>query len=53
METKHNAAADEVFGLTGEQILMLQLSDQDIAAGRLISQEDLDKIDMAWLQGNA
>ena len=35
--------------LTDEQILMLQLSDQDIQNGRLISQEQLDKDDLQWL----
>jgi hypothetical protein len=36
--------------LTQEQILMLQLSDQDIKHGRLISQEQLDKDDLKWLK---
>ena len=35
--------------LTHEQILMLQFSDQDIKNGKLISQEQLDKDDLAWL----
>ncbi|WP_295800148.1 hypothetical protein [Mucilaginibacter sp.] len=33
------------------QITMLQLSDKDIEMGRLISQEQLDKDDLAWLKG--
>jgi hypothetical protein len=37
--------------LTDEQILMLQLSDDDINAGRTISQEQLDKNDLEWLRG--
>ncbi|MDB5133217.1 MAG: hypothetical protein JWR02_2966 [Mucilaginibacter sp.] len=37
--------------LTDEQILMLQLSDDDIKAGRTISQEQLDKNDLEWLRG--
>jgi hypothetical protein len=53
MKTKNNAAFDEVFLLNEEQILMLQLSDEDIAAGRLISQEDLEKKDLLWLQCNS
>jgi hypothetical protein len=53
METEHNAVADEVFVLTEAQILMLQLSDKDIAAKRLISQENLEKKYLAWLQGNS
>ena len=36
--------------LTNEQILMLQLSDKDIEAGRLISQELLDKTDLNMLR---
>jgi len=36
--------------LTDEQILMLQLSDKDIAAGKLISHEQLDKHDLEWLK---
>lgn len=35
--------------LTEEQILMLQLSKQDIKNGKLISQEQLDKDDLQWL----
>ena len=37
--------------LTDEQILMLQLSDNDIKTGKIISQEDLDKNDLEWLKG--
>lgn len=37
--------------LTEEQILMLQLSDRDIEAGRLISHEELNKSDLEWLKG--
>ena len=36
--------------LTSEQILMLQLSDHDIINGKLISREQLDKDDLAWLK---
>ena len=32
--------------LTEEQVLMLQLSDNDIKNGRLISQDQLDKYDL-------
>ena len=52
MDPETNTVANDLVKLTREQILMLQLSDQDIAAGRLISQEDLDKNDLEWLQGN-
>ena len=37
--------------LTEEQILMLQLSDNDIKTCKLISQEQLDKNDLEWLKG--
>ena len=36
--------------LTEEQILMLKLSDEDIKAGRLISQQQVDKDDREWLK---
>ena len=36
--------------LTEEQVLMLQLSDQDIKKGKLISQNQLDKDDLQWLK---
>ena len=36
--------------LTEEQILMLQLSDNDIKNGNLISQSQLDKDDLQWLK---
>jgi hypothetical protein len=37
--------------LTQEQVLMLELSDEDIKTGKLISQEQLDKEDLQWLKG--
>ena len=37
--------------LTDEQVLMLQLSDEDIKNGKLISQNQLDKDDLQWLKG--
>ncbi|MDO9615070.1 MAG: hypothetical protein Q7J86_11180 [Bacteroidota bacterium] len=37
--------------LTEEQVLMLQLSDEDIKSGKLISQNQLDKDDLQWLKG--
>jgi hypothetical protein len=42
---------NEVVVLTEEQVLMLALSDRDIEAGRIISQEQLDKNDLEWLKG--
>jgi hypothetical protein len=37
--------------LTEEQILMLQLSDNDIKTGKLIQQAQLDSNDLEWLKG--
>ncbi len=37
--------------LTQEQVLMLELSDEDIKTGKFISQEQLDKDDLQWLNG--
>ncbi len=41
----------DIVQLTEEQILMLQLSDNDIKSGKLISQNQLDKDDLQWLKG--
>jgi hypothetical protein len=40
---------DDTVKLTEEQIVMLRLSDLDIENNRLISQEQLDKNDLEWL----
>ena len=45
-----SAVSDNIVTLTAEQISILQLSEQDIEAGRLISQEQLDKDDLQWLK---
>jgi hypothetical protein len=37
--------------LTNEQKLMLEMSENDIQNGRVISQSDLDKSDLEWLKG--
>jgi hypothetical protein len=36
--------------LTEEQKLMLLMSEDDIKAGRLISQDEIDNNDLAWLK---
>ena len=46
-----SSVEDEAVKLTEEQVLMLKLSDKDIEAGRIISQEQLDKNDLRWLRG--
>ena len=43
--------SDDKVILTDEQIIMLQLSDNDIKSGKLIPQAQLDKSDLEWLQG--
>jgi hypothetical protein len=45
------AANNDVVQLSESQVSMLRLSEKDIADGKLITQEDLDKIDLAWLKG--
>ena len=41
----------DVVKLSAEQVIMLQLSDNDIANNKLISQNDLDHQDLEWLKG--
>jgi hypothetical protein len=38
------------FEVTEEQKLMLLMSEDDIKAGRLISQDELDNNDLSWLK---
>lgn len=46
-----SSVSDEKIKLTKEQKLMLEMSENDITNGRIISQEDLDKSDLEWLKG--
>jgi hypothetical protein len=46
-----SAVDNRTVKLSEEQVLMLQLSDKDIETGKLISQEQLDKNDLEWLEG--
>ena len=46
---ENHSDKQEKINLTQEQKLMLELSESDIQYGRLISQEDLDKKDLEWL----
>ena len=41
---------DDVVELSESQILMLNMSEDDIKNNRIISQEDLDKTDLEWLK---
>lgn len=43
---ENSSVSDEKIKLTKEQKLMLEMSESDIANGKLISQEDLDKSDL-------
>ncbi len=46
-----SALSSDTVEVSAGQILMLQLSDKDIANGKLILQETLDKSDLEWLKG--
>lgn len=47
---QNSAIDNDKVKLTEEQILMLQMSDDDIKNGRLIEQKQLDKEDLKWLR---
>ncbi len=44
-----NASESELVALTNDQKAMLELSEQDIKNGNLISQEAMEKRNLAWL----
>lgn len=41
---------DEIIQLSEPQILMLNMSDEDIKNNRVVSQDVLDKMDLEWLK---
>ena len=41
---------DEPISFTSGQLEMLTMSEQDITAGRFLSQHELDKIDAEWME---
>ena len=45
----NSAVQGEKIKLTKEQKLMLEMSETDIQQGRIITQSDLDKNDLEWL----
>jgi len=47
----NSAVQEDKIKLTKEQKLMLEMSEADIQNGRIISQSDLDKNDLEWLNG--
>ena len=44
-------AGSKSIELTKEQIEMVEMSEEDIQNGRLISQEAMDKRNLEWLEG--
>ena len=46
-----SSSESAVVKLTDEQKEMLQMSEEDIKYGRLISQEEMDKRNLEWLEG--
>ena len=47
----NSAVVVDKYKLTEEQKLMLEMSEADIQYNRVISQNDLDKMDTEWLKG--
>jgi hypothetical protein len=47
---ENSSTEKDTVKLTEEQILMLQLSDNDIKSGKLINQVQLNKSDLKWLK---
>ncbi|PCE66783.1 hypothetical protein [Sediminicola luteus] len=46
-----SATTNDMVELSSEQKQMLEMSDEDIKNGRLISQEAMDKRNLEWLNG--
>ncbi len=44
-----SSSETEIVQLSDEQKQMLQMSEEDIANGRLISQDEMDKRNLEWL----
>jgi archaellum component FlaF (FlaF/FlaG flagellin family) len=44
-----SASESDIVELTNEQKIMLEMSEQDIKNGKLISQEAMDKRNLEWL----
>jgi hypothetical protein len=47
----NSSVVEDRYKLTEEQKLMLEMSEADIQYNRVISQNDLDKMDTEWLKG--
>jgi hypothetical protein len=46
-----SGVGNDTVSLTESQILMLQMSEDDLKKGRIVSQQELDKDDLEWLKG--
>jgi hypothetical protein len=46
-----NQSESDIVKLSVEQKQMLQMSEEDIENGRLVSQEEMDKRNLKWLKG--
>jgi len=44
-----SASESEIVELTDEQKIMLEMSEQDIKSGKLISQEAMDRRNLEWI----
>lgn len=47
---QNSSIDNDIIKLSNEQILMLQLSENDIKNGRILTKEQIDKIDLKWLE---
>ncbi|MBK9509302.1 MAG: hypothetical protein IPP61_09560 [Cytophagaceae bacterium] len=45
-----SAPKNEVIKLSDSQLLMLEMSEKDIVEGKVVPQDDLDKLDLKWLK---
>lgn len=46
-----SSAENDAIQLSEDQLLMLNMSEDDIKSNRIVSQEELDKMDLEWLKG--
>ncbi|SFO10027.1 hypothetical protein SAMN05421741_12030 [Paenimyroides ummariense] len=46
-----SSVENDAIQLSEDQLLMLNMSEDDIKNNRIVSQEELDKMDLEWLKG--
>ena len=46
-----SSVENDAIQLSDDQLLMLNMSEDDINNNRIVSQEELDKLDLEWLKG--